>query len=181
MGSDSILANKNFLSVVLSILLIIYCYQNDVSGIKSAAYWGVFGINLLLFLVLYDLLSTSKRDVLYDWHKMNLFDLDENSNNIISWISCIILSFSFHTYTFSIYECLSDKNTKSILITTGIGLFASMMIYLLFGCVGYILYVDQVDEYYILNREHDSVLNYLENIAFVVNVYMSFPLSFFSL
>ena len=154
MGSDSILANKNFLSVVLSILLIIYCYQNDVSGIKSAAYWGVFGINLLLFLVLYDLLSTSKRDVLYDWHKMNLFDLDENSNNIISWISCIILSFSFHTYTFSIYECLSDKNTKSILITTGIGLFASMMIYLLFGCVGYILYVDQVDEYYILNREH---------------------------
>jgi amino acid permease len=181
MGSDSILADKTFLSVVLSVLLIIYCYQKDVSGIKAAAYWGVFGINLLLFLVLYDLLSASKADVLYDWTKLNIISLDKNPTNIISCISCIILSFSFHTYTFSIYECLSEKNTKSMLITTGVGLFASMMIYLLFGCVGYILYVDQVDEYYILNRQHDSVLNYLENIAFVVNVVMSFPLTFFSL
>lgn len=181
MGSDSILANKFFLSVVLSVLLIIYIYQNDVSGIKAAAYWGVFGINLLLFLVLYDLLAASKEDILYDWSKLNTLSLDKNPTNIISCISCIILSFSFHTYTFSIYECLSEKNTKSMLITTGVGLFTSMMIYLLFGCVGYILYVDQVDEYYILNRQHDSVLNYLENIAFVVNVVMSFPLTFFSL
>jgi len=184
LGEDSVIGNKVFLSVVLSLLLILYNFKNDVSGIKSAAYWGVFAILLLLFLVLFDLLWASKNDVLYDWTKLNVIVLDNNSNNIISCISCIILSFSFHTYTFSIYECLSEKNTKSMLITTGIGLFVSMMIYLLFGCVGYILYVDQIDEYYILNRQdvkYGTILNYMGNIAFVINVVMSFPLTFFSL
>jgi len=181
LGNDSLLADKTFLSVVLGILLIIYCYQKDVSGIKAAAYWGVFGINLLLYLVMHDLMTTSKNDVLHDWNKLRVMGLDENVNNIISCISCIILSFSFHTYTFSIYECLTEKNTKSMLITTSVGLFVSMMIYLLFGCVGYILYVNQVDEYYIITRQQNTVLIYMENIAFVINVIMSFPLTFFSL
>lgn len=56
------------------------------------------------------------------------------------------------------------------------------MIYLLVGTVGYILYEDTINEYFILYNKTDlSSIAVYENIAFVVNVIMSFPLTFFAL
>ena len=181
LGKDNIISNKFFLSIILSICLIIYCYQSDVTGIKSSAQWGVFGIMLFLFLVVFDLIYSSQQEIIYDYSDLNFINTSGGLNDIISCISCIILSFSFHTYTFSIYECLLEQNHKTMMITTSIGVFISMFIYLLVGGIGYILYVNIVDEYYVLNYEHDTILNYLQNFAYILNVIMSFPLTFFSL
>jgi len=69
-----------------------------------------------------------------------------------------------------------------MLITTSIGIFISNMIYLLIGTVGYILYEDTINEYFILYNKIDlSSIAVYENIAFVINVVMSFPLTFFAL
>jgi amino acid permease len=157
--------------------------QNDVSGIKSSAYWGFLGIMFLLIFIITDLLYTSWVEIGFE---DNSIDLNYRGNllegDAVSSIACIILSFSFHTYTFSIYECLTDSNTKSMLITTSIGIFISTMIYLLVGTVGYILYEDTINEYFILyNKTELSSIAVYENIAFVVNVIMSFPLTFFAL
>ncbi len=167
----------------MALILLLYLVQNDVSGIKAAAYRGFLGIIFLLIFILTDLLYTSWKEISYVDDIIDLIyrgNLIEN--NSISCISCIILSFSFHTYTFSIYECLTEPNTKSMMITTSIGIFISTMIYLLVGTVGYILYEDTVNEYFILYNKTDlSMIAVSENIAFVVNVIMSFPLTFFAL
>ncbi len=157
--------------------------KKDVSGIKSAAYWGFLGILFFLIFILTDLLYDSWVEFGYEDNNINLnYRGDLLANDAINCIACIILSFSFHTYTFSIYECLSDSNTKSMLITTSIGIFISTMIYLLVGTVGYILYEDTIDEYFILyNKKELSSIAIYENIAFVLNVIMSFPLTFFAL
>jgi amino acid permease len=176
-------SNKYVLSTILAIILLLYLVQNDVSGIKSAAYWGFLGIIFLLIFILTDLLYSSWIEAGFDDNVINLkFRGNLLESDSISCIACIILSFSFHTYTFSIYDCLTDSNTKSMLITTSIGIFISTMIYLLIGTVGYILYEDAIDEYFILYNNTDlSSIAVYENIAFVVNVIMSFPLTFFAL
>lgn len=177
------ISDKYVLSAVLAFILLLYLVQNDVSGIKSAAYWGFLGIIFFLVFILIDYFYSSwieisfGDDIVNLVYKVNILE----SSDAISCIACIILSFSFHTYTFSIYQCLHEANTKSMMITTSIGIFMSTIIYLLVGTVGYILYEDTINEYYVLYDNNLTSLAVLENIAFVVNVVMSFPLTFFAL
>jgi amino acid permease len=181
-GADSIFADKWILSIILSIFLIIYSYQNDISVIKKSASWGFAAIIFLLGLIIYDLLYCSRYGILkQDHHSIKIMDYKSDYIEIISNISCIILSFSFHSYTFSIYECLEKKDINVMMRISAIGIFVSMGIYLLIGSVGYVIYVDLVNENYIFNLEDYPMQRYLQSIAFVLNVVMSFPLSFFSL
>lgn len=182
MGENTIFANKFLFSLIMSTFLIIHSYKNDISVIKRAASMGFRAIIFLLFLIIYDLLQNSFYGINKNDHLIRIREISDEYENVISNISCIILSFSFHTYTFSIYECLEKKSMKIMMITTAIGIFASMLIYLLIGSIGYILYVDSVDEYYILNfAKDDGFQRYFQSIAFCLNVIMSFPLTFFSM
>ena len=167
----------------MSIILIIYSYQNDISVIKKSASWGFGAIIFLLILIIRDLLVCSRLGILKEYSFIRIMDYKKDYIEIISNISCIILSFSFHSYTFSIYECLEkkNKNINTMMIISGIGIFLSMGIYLLIGSVVYVIYNDSINENYILNLKDYPIQRYLQSIAFVLNVLMSFPISFFSL
>ena len=89
--------------------MIIYSLRQNVSGIKSAAIVGVLAIMLYLSLIVIDLLIRCNNDGMpYDFDinfteiKVSITDYD--FFDFFSCIACIILSFSFHPYTFSIYE-----------------------------------------------------------------------------
>jgi amino acid permease len=156
-----------------------YCYKQDVSGIKAAAFWGVLGIISFLIVILVDLLYSSWMETIYMDKSLNFRNITLN-DDFISCIACIILSFSFHTYTFSIYECLHKPSRKKMLISSSIGIFISTLIYLLVGCIGYILYGSNIKDS-ILDTMNSSTLIIIESICFVINVVMSFPLTFTSL
>lgn len=64
-----------------------------------------------------------------------------------------------------------------MIVTSSIGIFISMLIYLLVGTIGYILYGNKISDS-ILDSMGFSNFGVLENISFVVNVVMSFPLGF---
>lgn len=156
-----------------------YCYKQDLSGIKAAAFWGVFGIISFLVFELVDLLYSSWMETMNMDQDLNFKNIVIN-NDFISCIACIILSYSFHTYTFSIYECLHKPSPKKMLISSSIGIFISTLIYLLVGCIGYILYGSNIKDS-ILDTVSSSTLLIIESICFVINVVMSFPLTFTSL
>jgi hypothetical protein len=177
---NTFIADKTLLSLILGGWLLFYCYQKDVSGIKSAAFWGVLGIIFFLVLVVVNLLYTSWTETMLMDKYLNFTSPDIWNYDLYSCIACIILSFSFHSYTFSIYECLESPSAKKMLISSSIGIFISTLIYLLVGSIGYILYGDLLLDS-ILDTMKYSTLTIFTSISFVVNVVMSFPLTFSAL
>jgi hypothetical protein len=179
------LADKTTLSIIIGLWLFSFLLSQDVAGIKKSAYWGSSGIILFLFIILLDFLDCSYFGIVMN-DKINInYMNDLLKDDSIQCIACIILSFSFQTYATSIYECLEEKNEKTMMVTTSIGIFISMLIYLLVGTVGYFTYEDKINEYYILIQDRNFkvfpiVILYL-NIAYLLNVLMSFPLTFFAL
>ena len=174
------LTDKKLLSMLLGLWLLIYVYKGDISGIKSAALWGVLGIIMYLVLNVTNLLYCSWNEDIIEDKDLSFFTLNANLYDITSSIATILLSFSFHTYCFSIYECLDSPDQKKMIVTSSIGIFVSMLIYLLVGTIGYILYGSKITDS-ILDSMSFSGLAVLENISFVVNVVMSFPLTFSAL
>jgi amino acid permease len=160
--------------------LVVYCYQKDVSGIKAAAYWGVLGIVSFLFLDIANMLIWSWYGYIPEDKNMNFISIKLNEFDVYASIATIILSFSFHTYTFSIYECIDNPDSRKMIVTSSIGIFTSTLIYLLVGTIGYILYGNSITDS-ILDTMGYSNISVLMSISFVVNVIMSFPITFSSL
>jgi amino acid permease len=177
---DTFFSNKTILSLILSIWLLIYCYQKDVSGIKAAAYWGVLGIVSFLFLEIANMLIWSYYEMISEDNNINYININIYDYDVYSSIATIILSFSFHTYTFSIYECIENPDPRKMIVTSSIGIFTSTLIYLLVGTIGYILYGNNILDS-ILDTMGYTNISILMSISFVVNVVMSFPITFNSL
>jgi amino acid permease len=174
---DIFIADEKLLSLILGLWLLVYCYRDDISGIKAAAFWGILGILVYLVLNIVLLLFASYWEDIPEDLSINYTILNWYSNDVYSCIACIILSFSFHTYAFPIYECLDTPDRKKMIVTSSIGIFISMLIYLLVGTIGYVLYGSDISDS-ILDSMGMNSLAVLVNISFVVNVVMSFPLTF---
>jgi hypothetical protein len=127
-----------------------------------------------------NLLYSSWIEEIIEDKNYNFFVLSADIYDITSCIATIILSFSFHTYCFSIYECLDTPDQRKMIVTSSIGIFISMLIYLLVGTIGYILYGSRITDC-MLDSMGFSSFAVLENISFVMNVVMSFPLTFSAL
>jgi len=112
-------------------------------------------------------------------HKIDFWiNIDgENMTNYLSSISTIILSFNFHSYTFYVYEYLHRPTNRGMMAASSVGFFVTIIVYLTIGIIIYILYgygnLETLSEIY-----GDSNIYLLMNIAFIVNVIMSFPMSF---
>lgn len=108
--------------------------------------------------------------------ELNFVNIDFLDTNFFACISCIILSFNFHTYTFSIYEVLEFRDRTKMLLSTSIGVFMSILIYLLVGIIGYIMY-PETDDSFLDSLEFSSFVMF-QNICFVICTVMSFPITF---
>jgi amino acid permease len=177
---SGLLSNEMILSYILAIWLLLYCSQKDISGLKSAALWGVFGIIFFLILNVVDLFYLSYYEMLNEDRHIKFLHIDFEFLDGFNSIACILLSFSFHTYAFSIYECLDTPDPKKMIVTSSVGIFISMLIYQLVGSIDYIIYGNLITDSILDNLEYSS-LSVLGNISFVINVVMSFPLTFSAL
>ena len=76
---------------------------------------------------------------------------------------------------------MEHKTARNMRITASIGILISLLIYLLFGCIGYILY-GSLEENKFLDYLDDSSKNLflLENISYLINVISCFPICFLS-
>jgi amino acid permease len=188
------MSNDLVFSVLLGVLLFFYCYKQDVNLIKSAANYAGFAILLFLILTIIDfIVSVFSEGKLLDkkkiWNieKRNLLitGLNNEQNpkrlyDIVTAIACIILSYSFHVFTFSIYGCMSRISRKQFFKTTSITIMITTVIYLLCGVIGYLLYYDTLNDS-ILDAIGENWLSCLLSLANVINVIMTFPITFAAL
>ena len=190
--SNQYISDEKICSSVLAAFLLFYCYKQDVNIIKTAAKYAVFAILLFVVLTIIDFIvaifsndrlisinnkwnSGTTYDILYG---LNCEKYQENRiANIITAVACIILSYSFHVYTFSIYGCMGKISRKQFFITTSVSVLLTTIIYLICGTIGYLLYYDTLTDS-ILDAIQESWLNSLLSLANVINVIMTFPISF---
>lgn len=182
--------NDTIFSVLLGCSLYFYCYKQDVNVIKTAAKYAVFGILLFFVVTIIDfilaVISPSRLVNLNVWNKEAITEIlyglnrpgqDKRLSNLVSAIACIILSYSFHVFTFSIYGCMGKISKKQFFMTTSISVLITTMIYLICGIIGYLLYFDELQDS-ILDCMHDNWSSSLLSIANVINVIMTFPITF---
>ena len=190
MSNDYIADDKVF-TTSLAVILLFYCYRQDVNIIKEAAKYAVFAILLFFVLTIIDFIVavfSQKRliNINSTWNEQKKYEILNGLNNpnhekrlanIITAVACIILSYSFHIFTFSIYGCMGKITRKQFYLTTSISVVITTIIYLICGTIGYLLYSDTLTDS-ILDSIQDSWLSYLLSIANVINVVMTFPITF---
>ena len=190
MSNDYIADDKVF-TTSLAVILLFYCYRQDVNIIKEAAKYAVFAILLFFVLTIIDFavaVFSQKRLISINstWNEKKKYEILNGLNdpnhenrlaNIITAIACIILSFSFHVFTFSIYGCMGKITRQQFYITTSISVIITMIIYLICGIIGYLLYSDTLTDS-ILDSIQESWLSCFLSIANVINVVMTFPITF---
>ena len=72
---------------------------------------------------------------------------------------------------------MGTTNMRSFLITASVGVFISMSIYLIVGTIGYMLYSNKIVDS-ILDSIGEKTLNTFLSLANMVNVIMTFPITF---
>ena len=182
LGKKSITNNNIYLSLILGIILYIYCFKKDISGIKKAAYYAFLGIIFFFILTIIDFFyEIREEDIIINFQKLTLNDIlwgmDNNWYTKLTSIACIILSFSFHIFTFSIYGCMGEISIYEFVITSTITIFICAAIYLICGICGFLLYYNNLNDS-ILDAIGDKFINSLLSMAFGINIIMTFPITF---
>ena len=190
--SNRYISDETIFSTVLGVILLFFCYKKDVNIIKAAAKYAVFAILLFFVLTIIDfIVAIFSPDRLISinntWNKDTKYDIlfglnmskynDTRLSNVITAIACIILSYSYHIFTFSIYGCMGKISRKQFFITTSVSVLITTIIYLICGTIGYLLYSDTLTDS-ILDSIKESWLSSLLSLANVINVIMTFPISF---
>ena len=176
---------NNYIKLILGITLFFYCFKKDVSGIKKAAYYGFLGIILFFIFTILDFLNTVYKGE--DIEKFRYLDIEDiiwgMDNRIpakLNSIACIILSFSFHIFTFSIYGCMGEISITEYNVTAAATIFICAIIYLLCGTMGFLLYYDEINDS-ILDASKNKFLYILLSLSNCLNVIMTFPITFAAL
>ena len=190
--SNQFISDDQICTTVLAVLLLFYCYKQDVNIIKACAKYAVFAILSFFVLTIIDfIVAIFSQDRLISinntWNKETKYEILNGLNsskyqetrvgNIITAVACIILSYSFHIFTFSIYGCMGKISRKQFYITTSVSVLITTIIYLICGTIGYLLYYDNLKDS-ILDSIEETWLSSLLSLANVVNVVMTFPITF---
>jgi len=184
-GPTNIKDSNVYITFTLGIILYTYCHHQDVTGIKKAAFYGFMGIISFFIITVLDFLySTYKGDKLNDYlidkflfSQRNFF---EKIYEIINAVSILILCFTFHIFTFSIYGCMGDINVHQFYQTAYVSVLISTFIYLICGICGYLLYSDNLEDS-VLDAIGKTSLSVLLSLCNVENVIMTFPITFSAL
>ena len=190
---NPIMSDKTIFSIILGIILFYFCHKKDINVIKAAAKYAVFAVLLFFFVTILDFIvavfsedrlislnsqwGSHKRDEILFGLNNEKTEKSERLSNIITAVACIILSYSYHIFTFSIYGCMGKISRKQFFITTSVSVLITTIIYLICGTIGYLLYYDTLKDS-ILDAIEESWLSSLLSLANVISVMMTFPLSF---
>lgn len=178
----------SFSLVILFLLFFIlsfFCLSENIKSLKASAQYGFVAIILMIgTCLMITLVNSASQLSENDWKnkQFNFFGiLKHESNEIVNRIAIIVLSFSFQTYTFSLYDSLQDRSPYNMMVSTSYAVVTSTLCYIIVGAILYLNYGESVLEYesalILLSK---TKFGFLILFLFSVNILMSFPISFFS-
>lgn len=179
-STNSSVGGMKVVEIIMIIILVLLSLSNDVKSLQSSSYYGFYAIIVMVGLSLVMVSFTSLEEP-----RLEQLDFDFNyyqfQSGAFQSIAVIILSFSFHTYTFSIYDCLEKPTTKKMMVSTSVGVLISTLCYLIIGSTVYVSYGEMINSSTKISDILASTsIGFFINAAFCINIIMSFPISFFS-
>jgi amino acid permease len=187
---DRFFLNSEFLLVVFALLITPMMLQKDISGVAKFTFLGIYSIGFLfvslvilfIFKIIQGEIKPLQPEMLY-----SSGDFFRKFKSFGSYLNAYL----FQVNVFPIYLPLHPRNTKNMLKATIIGATLSMVIYLCFGAIGFIIYRYDINDT-LLTYLGDDLIQYLKTnkmmagllilfeIAFIANTTISTMLNFFT-
>lgn len=183
--------NNFFYILIIFILMSFLIFKESIDSLKKASFLGVLGITTFfitfIFMFIYKLSKGLIPEVTSDYFKPN-----GEATEILASLPTVFLAFTFQFNVFPIYLSLKSKNKVDMVKSSMLGVGFCLVIYLITGIVGLIMYgIDikgsvltllekDIEKY----KDTDNVILVsviIINIAFLLSSTMSIPLMFFSL
>lgn len=181
--SEAEKAQNFYIIIGLYLLLAAISLSENVKGLQRSAFYGFVAIIYMIFLVFINGLFQANEDIRIDsaYFDVNYNQIIGTNNEITDKLAIIILSFSFHSYIFPIYECLNKPTTKKMMISCSLGILISTVAYIVIGAGLYIGFGSHVyDRTEIYEVIKFNKIGFGIVFFYCVSVVMSFPISFFS-
>ena len=194
-SNDSFWATNwhNYLYILIcGVIMIFFINIKNISSLKKVAYLGICAV--LIFSIFLTILLGYKASHNY-LHKdisLKFFFPNCTFKEAFKAIPTVFLAFLFQFNVFPIYHSLKNRNMNSMIKATNYGVLFSLVIFLIVGIIGFLLYGFNMEET-ILNSFSEDMIKYKDIstfikvliiiicISFVTTCLTSFPILFLSL
>ena len=173
---DRFFLNSEFLLVVFSFLITPMMFQKDISGVAKFTSLGIYSIIFLFISLLILFIYKINKNEILPLEKDMLYssgDFFKKFKSFGSYLNAYLFQVNF----FPIYLPLQPRSTKNMMKATIFGSSLSMVIYLAFGIIGFIIYRYDIDDT-LLVYLGDDLIKYLETNKIMAALLISFELAF---
>ena len=173
---DRFFLNSEFLLVVFSFLITPMMFQKDISGVAKFTSLGIYSIIFLFISLLILFIYKINKNEILPLEKDMLYssgDFFKKFKSFGSYLNAYLFQVNF----FPIYLPLHPRSTKNMMKATIFGSSLSMVIYLAFGIIGFIIYRYDIDDT-LLVYLGDDLIKYLETNKIMAALLISFELAF---
>ena len=183
----------NYIYILIgSVILFAFVFVKNISSLKKVSYLGVIAVlifTIALTCLLFYKSASNELDSEISW---DFFLPNCTFTEAFHGTPTVFLAFLFQFNVFPIYYSMRHRNMEKMMRATKIGVGYSLIIFLIVGIIGFLLYGFNIDDT-ILDNLSDDMIKYRKNntfiivliiiicISFVITCLTSFPILFLSL
>ena len=183
----------NYLYIlIISLIMLIFIFQKNIDSLKKVSMVGVTSISMFVISLIALFLYKAIFHLFPQKITGKYFLPSCTAMECLQSLPTVFLAFTFQFNVFPIYFSLKDKSRKEMLDATKIGVAFCLLIFMLTGFFGFMMYGTNMNDT-ILKELYNDMVHYktsdnfikflviIINTSFVVSTLMSFPPMFFSL
>lgn len=183
----------NYLYIlIISLIMLIFIFQKNIDSLKKVSMVGVTSISVFVISLIALFLYKAIFHLFPQKITGKYFLPSCTAMECLQSLPTVFLAFTFQFNVFPIYFSLKDKSRKEMLDATKIGVAFCLLIFMLTGVFGFMMYGTNMNDTILKELYNDMVQyktsdNFIKflviiiNTSFVVSTLMSFPPMFFSL
>lgn len=183
----------NYLYIlIISLIMLIFIFQKNIDSLKKVSMVGVTSISMFVISLIALFLYKAIFHLFPQKITGKYFLPSCTAMECLQSLPTVFLAFTFQFNVFPIYFSLKDKSRKEMLDATKIGVAFCLLIFMLTGFFGFMMYGTNMNDTILKELYNDMVQyktsdNFIKflviiiNTSFVVSTLMSFPPMFFSL
>ena len=183
---------NNYIYILIgSLIMFSFIFIKNISSLKKVAYLGVIAVLIFCFaltVLLFYKSASNKLDQDITWDYL----IPECSfKEAFDSISTVFIAFLFQFNVFPIYYSMRNRGMDNMMKATKIGVIYSLIIFLIVGIIGFLIYGDAIEDTILDNMSDDMLSNnsnflitlliIIISFSFIITCLSSFPILFLSL
>ena len=175
-----------------SVILFAFVFVKKISTLKKVSYLGVIAVLIFIIALASLLFYKNASNKLDSDIGLDFFLPNCSFDEAFHGIPTVFLAFLFQFNVFPIYYSMRHRNMEKMMKATKIGVGYSLIIFLIAGIIGFLLYGFNIEDTIIDNLSDDMIKYRKSNffiviviiiicVSFVITCLTSFPILFLSL